>query len=92
MILNVYAMRDKHTGFLAPTFEVNDHVAIRAFSYALLNSPGSVLGFAPADFDLFYLGTYDTDSGYITSLAVPSLVVTGQSAFNYSVVKDKEVS
>lgn len=92
MILNVYSMRDKYTGFLSPTFEVNDQVAIRAFSYALFNTPGSVLGFAPTDFDLYHLGTFDTDSGFFSSLGVPSLVITGQSAFNSSALKDKEVS
>lgn len=88
MILNVYSMRDKHTGFLSPTFEVNDQVAIRAFSYALLNTPGSVLGFAPTDFDLYCLGSFDTDTGFISSLPVPSLVITGDSAFHSSFNKE----
>lgn len=88
MIIGVYSMRDKHTGFLTPTFEVNDQVAIRAFSYALLNTPNSVLGFAPADFDLYRLGSFDTDTGLFAQLELPSLIISGDSAFHSSFKED----
>lgn len=82
MTLSVYAMKDKHTGFLTPTFELNDQVAVRSFTHALLNSPGSILGFAPGDFDLYSLGEFDTDTGLFSAHGLPTLVITGDAAFH----------
>lgn len=62
MILGVYAIRDKHTGFMSLTTEQNDNCAMRNFAHAMQNVD-SLLYTHPDDFDLFRLGDYDTDSG-----------------------------
>lgn len=80
MIYFIYSMRDKHTGFVSPTFDLNDQTAARNFSMALTKSDG-ILGFAPSDFDLYCLGTWDTDTGLITPASLPQLVRTGSDAF-----------
>lgn len=80
MVYFIYSMRDKHTGFVSPTFDLNDQTASRNFSMALSKSEG-VLGFAPSDFDLYCIGTWDTDSGVITPVSLPRLVKTGSEAF-----------
>lgn len=80
MIYHVYSMRDKHTGFISPTFDLNDQVAARNFSMALTKSEG-ILGFAPSDFDLYCLGSWDTDSGVLSPLDLPRLIKTGSAAF-----------
>lgn len=80
MVYSIYSMRDKHTGFISPTFDLNDQTAARNFSMALTKSDG-VLGFAPSDFDLYCLGSWDTDSGVITPYPLPRLVKTGSDAF-----------
>lgn len=80
MIYSIYSMRDKMTGFVSPTFDLNDQVAARNFSMALTKSEG-ILGFAPSDFDLYCLGSWDTDTGLITPAALPQLVKTGSDAF-----------
>lgn len=80
MIYSIYSMRDKHTGFISPTFDLNDQTASRNFSMALTKSDG-ILGFAPSDFDLYCLGSWDTDSGVISPSALPRLVMTGSDAF-----------
>lgn len=80
MIYGIYSIRDKHTGFISPTFDLNDQAAARNFSMALTRSDG-VLGFAPSDFDLYCIGSFDSDSGIISPRALPELVMTGSQAF-----------
>lgn len=87
MIYGIYSMRDKHTGFVSPTFDLNDQTAARNFSMALTKSDG-ILGFAPSDFDLYCLGSWDTDTGIITPAQLPSLVLSGSQAFLASIVKE----
>lgn len=80
MTYNVYAMRDLKTGFLKPELDINHQAAIRNFKLGLATAHGeSILGFAPEDFDLYYIGTFDTDSGIISPLTVPELVSSGGS-------------
>lgn len=79
MKIGVYAIRDKHTGFLEPRLSVNDNVAIRGFANAINNSPvGSDLGFAPGDFDFYKLGEFDTDTG-MYDCHIPEFIVSGSS-------------
>lgn len=61
MILNIYAIRDIHTGYLSPTFEVSDAVAIRNFEHAVCQGD-SLLFSHPADYSLWRLGKFDTDT------------------------------
>lgn len=79
MIYPIFSMRDKHTGFSVPTFDVNDQSAIRNFSHALVNA-GGILSFAPADFDLYRLGSFDSDSGLLTPEPLPVMIISGASA------------
>lgn len=87
MIYGIYSMRDKHTGFVSPTFDLNDQTASRNFSMALTKSDG-ILGFAPSDFDLYCLGSFDTDTGVIVPASLPQLVLTGSQAFLASLAKE----
>lgn len=79
MTLGVYAMRDVYTGFMAPTVEQVDAVAIRNFGHALYMQ--RTLQLSAKDYDLYCLGSYDTDSGVITSVVPPRHVIDGVSAF-----------
>lgn len=76
MIVNVYSIRDVKTGFLTPTFEVNDAVAMRNFSHAVHNSD-SILFSHFKDFDLYKVGTFDSDSGRLMPIELPILVMAG---------------
>lgn len=75
MKFNVYCMRDEMTGFLTPTFEQNDNVAIRNFKFAM-NRPDTLLFANAKHFDLYCIGTFDTESGKIESIE-PELIVNG---------------
>lgn len=76
MILGVYAMRDVHTGFLTPTVEQNDAVAMRNFQHAILS--GGVLSTHSADFALCRLGSYNSDSGEL----IPQPIVLLQTGID----------
>lgn len=81
MILSVYAMRDALSGFLTPTFEVNDQVAERNFVHAVTNAGlDSILSSHFDQFSLYRLGTFDTESGALTS-ELPVFICSGSDAF-----------
>lgn len=77
MTKSVYAIRDVKTNWLDPFVEVSDDAAIRGFKYALSN--GDVLfGFAPEDFSLYKVGTFDTATGAISG-TLPAFIFDGAS-------------
>ena len=79
MILNIYSMRDQLTGYLQPTFEVNDNVAVRNFSFAI-NNKDSLLYANPKHFDLYKIGSFNTETAEIIK-SEPTIVVTGLSVY-----------
>lgn len=82
MKIGVYSMRDQLSGFLTPSFELNDQIAIRNFSYAI-KKPDTLLFASAKDFDLLKIGEFDSDTGVLTPLS-PTVVCQG-----YSLVKGK---
>lgn len=78
MIYNIYSVRDVHTGFLAPNVNISDGAAKRDFAYAI-NNADSIMAFNPKDFDLYKLGTFDTDGAVFKTETVPVLIATGIS-------------
>lgn len=80
MIYGIYAMRDEKVGFLAPALDATDASAMRSFADAISNRD-SLPGLHPADFSLYRVGDYDTDSGRIIPNDAPSYLCCG-SDFN----------
>lgn len=86
MKLGIYSMRDQLSGFMTPTFELNDQIAIRNFSYAI-KKPDTLLFASAKDFDLLKIGEFDTETGELFPFP-PSVIAQG-----YALVKGKnEVS
>lgn len=80
MIYNVYCIRDLKVGYMQPSLDINDSAATRNFKLGLATvSPESVMGFAPEDFDLYRIGTFDTEKGVISPLTVPEPIANGAS-------------
>lgn len=77
MKFKIFCMRDQLSGFLSPTFELNENIAIRNFSYAI-NKKDSLYYANPAHFDLYHIGEFDTDTGVLEKTE-PTIVVTGVS-------------
>lgn len=65
MIYQVYAIRDNKSEFLSPSVDINDETAKRNFAMAM-SRHDSTLNFAPADFDLYRIGTYDAKMAKLT--------------------------
>ena len=81
MVFGVYSIRDKYTGFMQPSLDVNDQAAVRNFANAIKSAnDGSIMAFAPADFDLYKLGTFDSDKG-IFETQIPEFIIAGSTAF-----------
>lgn len=81
MISNLYCVRDAKTGFMTPTLDLSDASAMRNFAHAIVSSP-SVLTSFTQDFDLYCLGSFDSDSGVVSSLVPPRHVISGMDAFD----------
>lgn len=64
MIINLYGIKDRFSGFMSPMMYVNDDVAKREFAFSL-TQPG-IVNFAPGDFDLYRIGEIDNHSGKIS--------------------------
>ena len=74
MIIGVYCVKDEKQGFLSPSFDLYDSLAIRGFSYSL--SQQGIMSFAPEDYSLWKLGTFDTDTGL--SSMDPQLIISAK--------------
>lgn len=66
MKFSVYAVRDSLLGFGMPIIRDNDAVASRAFDYDL-NVDGNPMASHPEDFQLYRIGSFDTDTGIVDS-------------------------
>lgn len=63
----IYSIRDCKSGFLTPTCEINDEIAVRNFQHAVLSSESILQSFSK-DFSLFKLASLDTDSGQVVPI------------------------
>lgn len=80
----IISVRDNKTGYLPPQVDQSEAAAIRNFEYAI-NKPDTLMYSYGADYDLFCIGEFDTDTGLISALDAPALLVSG-----YSVIKKAE--
>lgn len=67
MKYGVYCIRDIKSGWLSPTVDVNDQVAIRNFAYAVQHN--DMFSDFANDYSLYQIGVFDTDTGEISSVA-----------------------
>lgn len=79
MTTRVYAYRDsKNKGqFSMPVCDFSDELAVRHFAMVCSNTQ-SEMGFAPMDFDLYYLGDYDFTTGQFDN-KTPEFITNGAS-------------
>ncbi len=75
MKVGVYSMRDQLTGFMSPTFELNDQIAVRNFSFAL-KKPDTLLFASAKDFDLCKIGEFDSETGALIPMD-PKVICQG---------------
>lgn len=82
MLYNLYAIRDSKTGFMTPVCEVNEDAAIRNFYHSVAASDGILRTFSK-DFDLYQIGTYDTDKGVISPVIPILNIASASDAVNF---------
>lgn len=82
MLVKLFSIRDKLAGFGQPMTDVSEATARRNFAYAINNN--DQLNFSPSDYDLFYVGEFDTDKGSFVApeSGLPDFVINGSSVFN----------
>lgn len=78
MIYPMYSIRDVKTTFFPPQVAQNEEEAKRNFSM-MVNNPQGVMGFSPKDFDLYFVGTFDTEKGVMVAISPIEFVVAGSA-------------
>lgn len=77
MKYGVYSIRDARTGFLPPTFDLNDSSAMRNFAHACMQKQ-SLLFSHIEDYCLCKIGEFDTETGNILP-TLPEVILDGSS-------------
>lgn len=76
-MMNVYAVRDVKSTFMSPVLGSNDAQAMRAFRAGMRSVPE--FDVAPADFELYRIGEFDSDSGLLTPSVPPVWICSGEN-------------
>lgn len=67
MKINLYALRDNKVGTFNPPVKIqNDAAAIRMFGDMVQRDTDSIVGQHPEDFSLWFVGTFDDESGELS--------------------------
>lgn len=75
MKVKIFAVRDlKANSFNAPYVDVNEDCAKRGFAYSMNHN--DLMAFQPADYQLFSVGEFDSDTGIVES-SMPVLLCSG---------------
>ena len=82
MKVKLFSIRDKLSGYGQPMADVSEATAKRNFAYAINNN--DQMNFSPSDYDLYYLGDFDTEKGVFwdPDSGLPEFIVSGASVFN----------
>lgn len=74
---NMYSIRDlKGQMYNPPFFQPTHGTAERSFR-ELIRDPQSLCHKYPADYELFFLGTFNDESGAVKPLEIPQHIVSG---------------
>jgi len=81
MRLYIFAVRDIATAqYGTPMFLIAEGQAVRSFSDEINRSAAdNALYMHPDDYELFFLGAYDTETGKIDPLPDPKSIVAGKT-------------
>lgn len=64
MMLDMYALKDELNGFTSPIPFMNEELAKRYLKDQYLSNP--TVKNTPEDFSLWYMGSFDTETGVLT--------------------------
>lgn len=78
MIYGIYSINDHKAGFIGLNLDQNDQTASRNFAHAVMQT-GTLYNTHAEDYELFKIGTFDTETGTISVLPVKELIAEGYS-------------
>lgn len=78
MLYDIYSVRDSKTDFFPPQMHASEGDAKRSLAMTV-NTPGNMVSFAPKDFDLFRVGSFDSSSGQISPVFPVEFVCSASS-------------
>lgn len=76
----MYSVRDNKTVFWSPVEGYTDFSAVRDFE--ILINKGEVTKAHPSDFDLYFVGTFDSDTAVFEPATPIEFVCSGMSVFH----------
>lgn len=74
IITSLYDEKTKQ--YMVPVVEQTEAVARRNFAYAL--SSNASLAFAASDLRLYQIGSFDSDTGTLSAVSIPTLIADGK--------------
>lgn len=88
MIYGMYSVYDKAAQlFLSPAIDVNDDVAMRGFEQ-MLTVNNSAMQFRPDDYELYQVGTFDSETGFVSAMVPPSRLYRGSDGVLSKAIKE----
>lgn len=91
MLQKLYSVRDLKSEFWSPRVAYDDDSAVRDFSMSVSNTDSvNILNFAPGDFELYYIGTFDTKIGVLNSVNIPQFICRGSDCVRKVGFSDEE--
>lgn len=91
MNYGVYSIYDSAAGvFTAPTIDISDASAVRAFQHAMSNHD-TIMNFKPEDFALYQIGSFEVESGSLVPMVPPCRLFVGSDGNIQKVVSHEEV-
>lgn len=67
---------EKTKQYMVPVVEQTEAVARRNFAYALTSNAS--LAFAASDLRLYQIGSFDSDTGTLSAVSIPTLIADGK--------------
>ena len=74
----MFCVRDRKGEFWSPKIQQNEASATREFGQ-MINTPGTVMNYAPYDFELYLVGEFDSDVGKLIDYDKKQFIVSGES-------------
>lgn len=75
MKLKMYSIRDQKSEIFNVPFYKQTHGEAERDFRTLVNDQKSQVNIYPEDFDLYYIGTYDDNSGIVEPLKTPEFII-----------------
>lgn len=82
MLHKMYSIRDMKSETYGPPHAAPTHGAAERNFGTLVNQKETTIHQHPGDYDLFYIGTYDDNSGKFTALDAPEHIISAASLKN----------